>query len=78
MIGRGSAEMHMGEDGELKGDDSKPVVLEVAASATAATCGISRSKLRAGEITGVYGFMGIGQVELARALFGKVPHAAGR
>jgi ribose transport system ATP-binding protein len=28
-------------------------------------------KLRAGEITGVYGFMGCGQVELARALFGK-------
>jgi ribose transport system ATP-binding protein len=29
-------------------------------------------KLRAGEITGVYGFMGCGQVELARALFGKL------
>ena len=27
--------------------------------------------LRAGEITGVYGFMGCGQIELARALFGK-------
>ena len=30
-------------------------------------------KLRAGEITGVYGFMGSGQIELARALFGKLP-----
>jgi ribose transport system ATP-binding protein len=29
--------------------------------------------LRAGEITGVYGFMGSGQIELARALFGKLP-----
>jgi ribose transport system ATP-binding protein len=28
-------------------------------------------KLRGGEITGVYGFMGCGQVELSRALFGK-------
>ena len=28
--------------------------------------------LRAGEITGVYGFMGCGQIELARALFGKL------
>jgi ribose transport system ATP-binding protein len=29
-------------------------------------------RLRAGEITGVYGFMGSGQIELARALFGKL------
>ena len=34
--------------------------------------------LRAGEITGVYGFMGCGQVELARALFGKGQLSGGR
>jgi ribose transport system ATP-binding protein len=28
--------------------------------------------LRKGEITGVYGFMGCGQIELSRALFGKI------
>ena len=36
MIGRGSAEMHMGESAELTGDDARPVVLErERASATA-------------------------------------------
>jgi ribose transport system ATP-binding protein len=72
MIGRGSAELHMGESAELSGDDSKPIALEVR--------GISDGKglkdvslaLRRGEITGIYGFMGCGQIELARALFGKV------
>jgi ribose transport system ATP-binding protein len=34
--------------------------------------------LRRGEITGVYGFMGCGQIELARALFGKIPIRRGR
>jgi ribose transport system ATP-binding protein len=33
--------------------------------------------LRKGEITGVYGFMGCGQIELARALFGKGALTAG-
>ena len=28
--------------------------------------------IRAGEILGIYGFMGCGQIELARALFGKI------
>ncbi len=32
----------------------------------------SRSKVRAGEVLGIYGFMGCGQIELARALFGKL------
>jgi ribose transport system ATP-binding protein len=30
-------------------------------------------QVRAGEILGIYGFMGSGQLELARALFGKLP-----
>ena len=32
---------------------------------------------RAGEILGIYGFMGCGQIELARCLFGKLPLDAG-
>src|SRR5262249_60450275 len=28
--------------------------------------------IRAGEVVGVYGFMGCGQIELARTLFGKI------
>lgn len=77
MIGRRSAELHMGEVANLTGDDSRPVVMSV----QDASLGRARDRfsiaLRAGEITGVYGFMGCGQVELARALFGKLPLAHG-
>ena len=33
--------------------------------------------MRAGEVLGIYGFMGSGQLELARALFGKLPAEGG-
>jgi ribose transport system ATP-binding protein len=71
MIGRGSAEMHMGESTELSGDDSRPVVMSARSLSDGAMIRDISINLRRGEITGVYGFMGCGQVELARALFGK-------
>ncbi len=71
MIGRGSADMHMGEGADLSGDDSRPVVLEASGLADGNMIRDVSLKLRSGEITGVYGFMGCGQIELARALFGK-------
>ena len=71
MIGRRSAELHMGERAELRGDDARPVRLAVADGGLTATGPRFSLALRAGEITGVYGFMGCGQIELARALFGK-------
>jgi len=71
MIGRGTAEMHMGEFTELTGDDSRSVVLEARELSDGIMMKDISLKLRAGEITGVYGFMGCGQVELSRALFGK-------
>ena len=73
MIGRGSIGMHMGEDAELKGDDTKPIVMSVAGVGDGRSLRDFSINLRAGEITGVYGFMGSGQIELARALFGKLP-----
>ena len=74
MIGRGSVGMHMGEDADLKGDDAKPVVhVGRRCRATGGRLRDFSINLRAGEITGVYGFMGSGQIELARALFGKLP-----
>ena len=73
MIGRGLAGMHMGEDAVLKGDDAKPVVLAVEAVSDGRSLRDFSIELRAGEITGVYGFMGSGQIELARTLFGKLP-----
>jgi ribose transport system ATP-binding protein len=70
MIGRGSAEMHMGERTDLKGDDAKPVVLAANEIGDGGQLRNVSLSLRKGEITGVYGFMGCGQIELARALFG--------
>jgi ribose transport system ATP-binding protein len=78
MIGRGSAEMHMGESAELSGDDARPVVLSADGLSDGAMIKDISIKLRQGEITGIYGFMGCGQVELARALFGKINLTAGR
>ncbi|MFI0846897.1 sugar ABC transporter ATP-binding protein [Mesorhizobium sp. IMUNJ 23232] len=71
MIGRGSVDMHMGESSELRGDDAKPVVLEASGLSDGQMVRDVSLKLRSGEITGVYGFMGCGQVELSRILFGK-------
>ena len=78
MIGRGSIGMHMGESADLTGDDSKPVVLAAEAISDGRQLRDVSLKLRAGEITGVYGFMGCGQIELARALFGKTRIKHGR
>ncbi len=71
MIGRGSVEMHAGDSATLSGDDSRPVVLDAAGIGDGRMLRDVSLKLRAGEITGVYGFMGCGQIELARMLFGK-------
>ncbi len=78
MIGRRSAELHMGEAADLAGDDARPVVLAVEHARLGRALDDFSIQLRKGEITGVYGFMGCGQIELARALFGKLPLSAGR
>ena len=72
MIGRGSIGMHMGESSALSGDNSKTVVLATEAIGDGKLLRNVSLQLRAGEITGIYGFMGCGQIELARALFGKI------
>jgi ribose transport system ATP-binding protein len=77
MIGRGSADMHMGESTELAGDDARKVVLEAKGLSDGQMIRDISLTLRSGEITGVYGFMGCGQVELSRALFGKGRLSAG-
>ena len=77
MIGRGSADLHMGESAELRGDDKKAVALSIAGVSDGRVLHDVSLTLRKGEITGVYGFMGCGQIELARALFGKNPVKSG-
>jgi ribose transport system ATP-binding protein len=71
MIGRGSAEMHMGEHADLRGDDARPEVLAVRGLGDGRALKDVSLTLRRGEIAGVYGFMGCGQIELSRLLFGK-------
>jgi ribose transport system ATP-binding protein len=71
MIGRGSAELHMGEHTELRSDDARPVVMQVRGLGDGRMLQDVSLSLRKGEITGVYGFMGCGQIELSRALFGR-------
>ena len=77
MIGRGTAEMHMGESAELSTDNNLPVILSAKNLSDGGMIRDISITLRKGEITGVYGFMGCGQIELARALFGKGKLAAG-
>jgi ribose transport system ATP-binding protein len=78
MIGRGSAGMHMGEAATLHSDPSHPVVLSAEGLADGHFLRGVDLELRQGEITGIYGFMGCGQVELARALFGRHPYKRGQ
>ena len=72
MIGRGSLDMHMGERAELTSDDSRAVVMSVVGISDGRALHNVSLSLRQGEITAVYGFMGCGQIELSRALFGKI------
>lgn len=77
MIGRGSIDMHMGEETDLTPRDT-PIVIEAEGLSDRKFLRGVNLSLRQGEITGVYGFMGCGQVELARALFGKHKASGGR
>jgi ribose transport system ATP-binding protein len=79
MIGRGHEELEESYTGNIKLDSkpSAPVVLALRGlGAGRAFEGVSLD-VRAGEVLGVYGFMGCGQIELARTLFGKLRPRAG-
>ena len=71
MIGRAGDEMAFGEWAELPGG-SKPVVLTAEGLTQGTMLKDLSLEARSGEILGVYGFMGCGQIELARVLFGKL------
>ena len=76
MIGRGVNELAAGESANLAGG-SKPVMLSANGVSQGGVLKDLSLEARAGEILGVYGFMGCGQIELARVLFGKLPLDAG-
>jgi ribose transport system ATP-binding protein len=74
MIGTGHRELEESYTGEIKLDTpfDAPVVMEAEGLSYDRAFRNVSLKVRAGEVLGIYGFMGCGQVELARALFGKI------
>jgi ribose transport system ATP-binding protein len=75
MIGAGHEELEESYTGEffLDSKPDAPVVMETEGLSRAGAFEDISLQVRAGEVLGVYGFMGSGQLELARALFGKLP-----
>ena len=79
MIGAGHEELEESYLGELYLDSrpDAPVLLEThELSAPPNFAGVSL-QVRAGEVLGIYGFMGCGALELARTLFGKLRSSRG-
>jgi ribose transport system ATP-binding protein len=80
MIGRGHEEL----EGALEGnvvlkpvDEGQPVVLDARGLSRRGAFSEVTFRLRRGEVLGIYGFMGAGQIELAKALMGKAPADSG-
>ncbi len=73
MIGQGHTELEESYTHDIRLADpvASPVVLDADNLSLGRTLRGVSLKVRAGEVLGVYGFMGCGQVELARALFGR-------
>ncbi|HUN39974.1 MAG TPA: sugar ABC transporter ATP-binding protein [Acetobacteraceae bacterium] len=80
MIGAGhdALEESYTEDRQLPPVPSTPVVLEASGLSLIGAFHDVSLKLRAGEVLGVYGFMGSGQLELAHSLVGKLPADSGQ
>ena len=79
MIGTTRGEFGGSNTGDvfLNSNFDAPVALEVNGLSVAGILRDVSLKVRKGEILGVYGFMGSGQVELAQALAGKLPTKRG-
>src|SRR5580692_386724 len=80
MIGKGHEQLEESYTGEifLHSRPAAPVVMTTEALTRAGTFENVSLQVRAGEGLGIYGFMGSGQLELARALFGKLPVESGK
>jgi ribose transport system ATP-binding protein len=79
MIGKGreALEETYTHDVALPAASESAVVLEAEGLSLTRTLRDVSFKARAGEVLGIYGFMGCGQLELARILFGKLRPDAG-
>jgi ribose transport system ATP-binding protein len=74
MIGKGreALEESYTDDIALPPPSDRPVVLEASGLSLARSLRDVSFQVRSGEVLGIYGFMGCGQLELARILFGKL------
>jgi ribose transport system ATP-binding protein len=74
MVGKGreALEETYTDDIALPPPNDRPVVLEASRLTLARSLRGVSLKVRCGEVLGIYGFMGCGQLELARILFGKL------
>jgi ribose transport system ATP-binding protein len=79
MIGKGHEQLEESYTGEivLHSRPEAPVVMTTDSLSRAGAFEDVSLQVRAGEVLGIYGFMGSGQLELARALFGKLPFESG-
>ena len=79
MIGKGreALEETYAHDITLPPRGDRPVVLRADALSLARSVQDVSFEVRAGEVLGIYGFMGCGQLELARLLFGKIKPDSG-
>ncbi len=74
MIGAGHEELEESYTGEihLRSKPNAPVVMTTDKLTLSGAFEDVSLQVRGGEVLGIYGFMGSGQLELARALFGKL------
>jgi ribose transport system ATP-binding protein len=79
MIGSGHEDLEESYTGAIALDSkpAAPVILAVRGLSAGRDFADITLDVRAGEVLGVYGFMGCGQIELARTLFGKLKSTAG-
>jgi ribose transport system ATP-binding protein len=79
MIGKGreALEETYAHDITLPPRGDRPVVLKADALSFARSVQDVSFEVQAGEVLGIYGFMGCGQLELARVLFGKIKPDSG-
>jgi ribose transport system ATP-binding protein len=79
MIGKGHEELEESYTGAIHLDSkpTAPIVLSTQGLSVGRAFTDVSLDVRAGEVLGVYGFMGCGQIELTRALFGKLKPNAG-
>jgi ribose transport system ATP-binding protein len=74
MIGKGHEQLEESYTAaiELTGEGQGPVTLATEQLSFGRAYRDVALRVRAGEVVGIYGFMGCGQIELARTLFGKI------